>query len=71
MADETKNPLTRVTAFIKDVWDEMQKVNWTSRAQLKQATKVVVLSMVVMAMFLGSVDFVASFILAWFLELKF
>ncbi len=71
MADETKNPLTRASAFIKDVWDEMQKVNWTSRAQLKQATKVVVLSMVVMAMFLGSVDFVSSYILAWFLELKF
>jgi len=71
MADETKNLLTRANAFIKEVWDEMQKVNWTSRAQLKQATKVVVLSMVVMAMFLGSVDFVSSFVLAWFLELKF
>lgn len=71
MADETKNPLLRANAFIKEVWDEMQKVNWTSRAQLKQATKVVVLSMVLMAMFLGSVDFVSSFVLAWFLELKF
>jgi len=71
MAEETKNIVLRANAFVKDVWDEMQKVNWTSRAQLKQATKVVVLSMVLMAMFLGSVDFVSSYILAWFLELKF
>ncbi len=71
MADATRNPLLRFNAFVQEVWDEMQKVNWTTRAQLKQATKVVVLSMVMMAIFLGSVDFVSSFVLAWFLELKF
>jgi preprotein translocase subunit SecE len=71
MADDTKNPLQRLQAFVRDVWDEMKKVNWTSRTQLKQATKVVLVSMILMAIFLGSVDVLSSAVLAWFLELKF
>jgi preprotein translocase subunit SecE len=71
MADDTKKPLQRLQAFVRDVWDEMKKVNWTSRTQLKQATKVVLVSMILMAIFLGSVDVLSSAVLAWFLELKF
>lgn len=71
MADDTKNPLQRAQAFVRDVWDEMKKVNWTSRTQLKQATKVVLVSTILMAIFLGSVDVLSSAVLAWFLELKF
>lgn len=60
--------LKRSQQFVKEVWEELQKVNWTTRSQLVQATKVVIISTAVLGIYLGAVDFVFSAILKWFLE---
>lgn len=70
MAGEQENIAKRSQQFVKEVWEELLKVNWTTRAQLKQATKVVILSSAVLGVYLGAVDFVFSAILKWFLEMQ-
>lgn len=70
MADEQQNIAKRSQQFVKEVWEELLKVNWTTRAQLKQATKVVILSSAVLGIYLGAVDVVFSAVLKWFLEMQ-
>jgi len=70
MAQETKNILEATKQFLREVWLELNKVNWSSRQQLIQSTKVVILGAFATAIYLGAVDFVFSAILTWFLELK-
>jgi len=70
MAEGQANIAKRGQQFVKEVWEELLKVNWTTRAQLKQATKVVIISSAVLGVYLGAVDFVFSAILKWFLEMQ-
>lgn len=70
MAEEPQNIAKRAQQFVKEVWEELLKVNWTTREQLKQATKVVIVSSLVLGIYLGAVDFVFSAILKWFLEMR-
>lgn len=70
MAEEQQNIAKRAQQFVKEVWEELLKVNWTTREQLKQATKVVIVSSLVLGIYLGAVDFVFSAILKWFLEMR-
>lgn len=70
MAEEQQNIAKRAQQFVKEVWEELLKVNWTTREQLKQATKVVIVSSLVLGIYLGVVDFVFSAILKWFLEMR-
>ena len=65
---ENENIALRTRRFVHDVWDEMRKVNWTSRAQLAQATKVVIGGTAVMAGFLYVVDIVFAWVLNKFLN---
>jgi preprotein translocase subunit SecE len=71
MADERTNIFRRTEQFLKDVWQELKKVNWSTRAQLKQSTKVVLISTLLLAAFLGAIDVAASALLTWFLDLRF
>lgn len=70
MAEEQQNIAKRAQQFVKEVWAELLKVNWTTREQLKQATKVVIVSSLVLGIYLGAVDIVFSAILKWFLEMR-
>jgi len=70
MAQESKSLLVAIKQFFREVWQELNKVNWSSRQQLVQSTKVVILGAFVIAIYLGAVDFVFSAVLTWFLELK-
>jgi len=71
MADERTNIIRRTERFLKDVWQELKKVNWSTRAQLKQSTKVVLISTLLLAAFLGAIDVASSALLTWFLDLRF
>jgi len=64
----TPNVAQRTGRFVRDVWDEMLKVNWTSRAQLWQTTKVVIVSTLVMAAYLYIVDYLFAAVLTRFLD---
>ena len=71
MAQETivkMNIALRTKQFVRDVWDELHKVNWTSRGQLWQATKVVIMGTAVMAVFLWVADIVFAWVLNRFLS---
>jgi len=64
----TPNIAQHTGRFARDVWDEMLKVNWTSRAQLWQTTKVVIVSTLVMAAYLYIADYLFAAVLTRFLD---
>ena len=48
----------RVVQFFKDSYAELKKVVWPSREEVASSTKVVIISVVLVALALGIVDFV-------------
>ena len=50
----------RSITFLTDVWAEMKKVHWPTRKETYAATIVVVIVTVLIAVFLGVVDFAIS-----------
>jgi len=70
MAEEKINILDRSKKFINEVLSELQKVNWTPRRQLIQATRVVILGTFVLAIYLFLTDTASSAVLQWFLNLR-
>ena len=50
----------RVTGFLSDVRSEMEKVSWPDRTELVGSTAVVFVSVIILALFIGSCDFVLS-----------
>ena len=56
--------------FINEVWIELQKVNWTPRKQLIQATRVVIIGTFILAIYLFMADTAFSAVLQWFLKLR-
>jgi preprotein translocase subunit SecE len=55
----------RAASFLGEVWSELKKVHWPSRKETYSATIVVVVVTMIVAIYLGSVDFM----LAWLLRL--
>ncbi len=51
----------RSIQFVKEAWQELQKVHWPTRKETYQATMVVLVVVAVSAVFLGLVDFALSF----------
>jgi len=51
---------SRITKFITEVKVEMQKVSWSSKDELIGSTIVVIVSIGLLAVFVGVVDFVLS-----------
>ncbi|TVR03890.1 MAG: preprotein translocase subunit SecE [Spirochaetaceae bacterium] len=50
--------MKRVVQFFKDSYAELKKVVWPSRDEVASSTKVVIISVVLVALALGIVDFV-------------
>jgi len=53
----------KITTFLKEVRLEMKKVNWPSRKETIQYTLIVIGVSVVVAIYLGGLDFLFSFLL--------
>jgi preprotein translocase subunit SecE len=49
-----------VTRFLREVFDELRKVVWPTPGELWRYTMVVVATVVVLAVFIGGVDFVTG-----------
>ena len=47
---------TQTREFIKDVQVEFSKISWPSRGELRDSTLVVILTVVIVAAFIGVVD---------------
>ena len=50
----------KVGLFIQETRQELNKVTWPSRAELWQATVVVLTTTMIMAVFVGAVDFLLA-----------
>ena len=53
--------IQRITKFWNDVKVEMKKVTWPSRAELRGSTMVVIVTVIIIAIFIGIVDRILSF----------
>ncbi len=54
----------RITKFLREVRVELRKVAWPNRKELVNFTIVVIVAVLIVAAFIGVVDFVVSRILA-------
>lgn len=55
--DKAREAVPRSMTFLQEVWAELKKVYWPTRKEVTAATLVVVSVVVVVAFFLGVVDF--------------
>jgi preprotein translocase subunit SecE len=60
--ESLKQPVTRSREFLEECWAELKKVHWPSRKETQAATLVVIVGVMVVALYLGVVDFVLSWI---------
>lgn len=52
--------MVKITTFIQEARGELKKVNWPSRKELIDSTKVVLITSFLLAAFIGVVDFILS-----------
>ena len=52
--------MAKITTFISEARVELKKVNWPSRKELIDSTKVVLITSFLLALFIGVVDFILS-----------
>jgi preprotein translocase subunit SecE len=52
-----KKRLDQLKVFLKEVRLEMSKVTWPTRVEIKDATVVVIISVIVIAAFIGVIDY--------------
>ena len=50
----------KITRFFSEVKTEMKKVSWSSRKELISSSGIVIVSVFLLALFIGIVDFVIS-----------
>ena len=50
--------VSRLQGFANEVTEEMKKVSWPSRTELKNSTGLVILSMIALTVFVSVIDFV-------------
>ena len=61
--ESIKQPVTRSVEFLQECWIELKKVHWPSRKETQAATIVVIIGVTIVALYLGFVDFVVSWII--------
>ncbi len=62
-----KELINRVIQFLKEVYYELRKVTWLSRKEMVASTVVVVALVVVIALFVGFLDFLLAKVLSFIL----
>jgi len=55
--------MRKLITFLKDVNLELKRVTWPNRDQIVSATAVVIIATLIVAVYLGAVDFVLSKVL--------
>lgn len=61
------NFIQKTQSFFKEVYVEMRKVNWLSRTELLRYTAIVVAVTVIVAAFLGGLDYIFSTLIQKFI----
>jgi preprotein translocase subunit SecE len=60
--ESLKQPVARSREFLEECWSELKKVHWPSRKETRAATVVVIIGVLIVAVYLGLVDLVLSWI---------
>jgi len=55
--------MNNIVAFVKESWSELKQVSWLTPPQMIASTWLVIILSAVVALYIGVVDFVLSFIL--------
>ena len=63
MNDTLKQPVIRSVEFLQECWVELKKVHFPSRKETQAATLVVIIGVTIVALYLGLVDVVLSWII--------
>ncbi|MBI3786148.1 MAG: preprotein translocase subunit SecE [Deltaproteobacteria bacterium] len=58
--NQVREALPRAGVFLNEVWAELKKVHWPTRKETYAATLVVLIVTILVAAFLGVVDFAIS-----------
>jgi preprotein translocase subunit SecE len=61
--DSIKQPVSRSREFLEECWAEVKKVHFPSRKETQAATLAVILGVVIVALYLGAVDLVISWLI--------
>ena len=61
--DSLKQPVARSREFLEECWAELKKVHFPTRKETQAATLVVIIGVVIIAVYLGLVDVVLSWII--------
>jgi preprotein translocase subunit SecE len=61
--------LEKLRTFLREVRAELEKVTWPGRAEVQAATLVIIALVLLLAAFIGGVDFVVSRVLGLFFRL--
>lgn len=59
----------KVRTFLREVRVELEKVTWPGRQEVQAATLVIIVLVLLLAAFIGSVDFIVSRVLGLFFRL--
>lgn len=62
-----KNLFARLKKFLKEVRNELRKVNWPNRKELTAYTGVVLVTVLIVATYIGIVDLLFSRIISFFI----
>jgi preprotein translocase subunit SecE len=57
---KVRDLVPRSVTFLQEVWAELKKVHWPTRKETYAATAVVLVIVGIIALYLGTVDFVLS-----------
>lgn len=60
MANKIVDGLNKIGQFLKEVRLELKKVSWSTKAELKESTRIVLISIAILAVIIGVFDFVMS-----------
>ena len=61
--------IEKIRQFLREVRAEMEKVSWPGRKEVRAATIVIIALVVLLAAFIGAVDYVVSRVLGLFFRL--
>ncbi len=61
--ESLKQPVARSREFLEECWAELKKVHFPSRKETQAATLVVIVGVVVVALYLGLVDTLLTWII--------
>lgn len=69
MGERAAKPFVKLWQFFQSVWYELQRVVWPSRAENWAFTVVVIIAILVVALYMGALDYIMGFIARHFLGL--